>query len=184
VILQKAFNKYPEKVIKENLSAIYLAKEMWSDGVRFAGTYDQFRRIVYLADNGEHDEMESIEAFHHELSSILLKNKFFFLNLWYERNPKDFKYRLYLVDSWEKAINGTSLIGTAEDYEKGFMNSYGQTYFENDFNEYAAHIFAHPEEFKQIMNQYPRVRAKFKVWLDFYHEIDPIFTEEYLLGDK
>jgi hypothetical protein len=30
---------------------------------------------------------------------------------------------------------------------------------------------------------YPRVRGKFKVWLEFYQKIDPIFTEEYLLGE-
>ena len=30
----------------------------------------------------------------------------------------------------------------------------------------------------------PRVRGKFLVWLKFYQEIDPIFTEEYLLGAR
>jgi hypothetical protein len=33
-----------------------------------------------------------------------------------------------------------------------------------------------------IMEQYPRVRGKFLVWLEFYQKIDPVFTEEYLLG--
>ena len=67
-------------------------------------------------------------------------------------------------------------------YEDGFMNTYGQTDFENDFNEYSAMIFTYPEKFKQIMARHPRVRGKFLVWLKFYQEIDPIFTEEYLLG--
>lgn len=56
------------------------------------------------------------------------------------------------------------------------------TDFENDFNEYSAMIFTYPEKFKKIMNQYPRVRAKFEIWLDFYQKINPIFTEAYLLG--
>jgi hypothetical protein len=43
-------------------------------------------------------------------------------------------------------------------------------------------IFTYPEKFKKIINEYPRVRGKFKVWLDFYQKIDPIFTEAYLLG--
>ncbi len=79
-------------------------------------------------------------------------------------------------------IVDTSLKGTEADYNKGFMNTYAQTTFENDFNEYARIIFINPQEFKKIMNQYPRVRGKFLIWLDFYHKIDPIFTEEYLLG--
>ena len=64
------------------------------------------------------------------------------------------------------------------------MDTYGQTEFENDFNEYSAMIFTYPEKFKKILHQYLRVRGKFKVWLDFYRMIDPIFTEEYLLGSK
>jgi len=56
--------------------------------------------------------------------------------------------------------------------------------FENDFNEYAAMIFTHPQKFKKIMNQYPRVRGNFLLFLEFYHKIDHIFTEAYLLGEK
>ncbi len=62
------------------------------------------------------------------------------------------------------------------------MDSYGQTNFENDFNEFSAMIFTYPDKFKKIMRRYPRVRAKFLVWLNFYHKIDPIFTEEYFFG--
>ncbi|MGD9367812.1 MAG: hypothetical protein PVH87_19080 [Desulfobacteraceae bacterium] len=53
---------------------------------------------------------------------------------------------------WDQVVN-----------EKGFMNIYGQTDFENDFNEYSAVIFTYPQMFKKIMNQYPRVRGKFLV---------------------
>ncbi len=35
----------------------------------------------------------------------------------------------------------------------------------------------------KIMDQYPRVRNKFKIWLEFYHKIDPVFTEEYFFGE-
>jgi hypothetical protein len=64
------------------------------------------------------------------------------------------------------------------------MDTYGQTSVENDVNEYAAMIFTYPQKFKEIMDQYPRVRDKFLVLLEFYHNIDPKFTEEYLLGNK
>lgn len=67
-------------------------------------------------------------------------------------------------------------------YQYGIITNYGLTSFENDFNEYSAMIFTYPEKFRKIMNQYPRVRGKFKVWLEFYRKVDPIFTEAYLLG--
>ncbi len=86
---------------------------------------------------------------------------------------------------WHLEIHkSTSIVGTEADYEKGFMDTYGETSVENDFNEYAGMIFTYPQKFKKIMDKYPRVRGKFLVWLEFYHNIDPIFTEEYLLGSK
>ena len=64
------------------------------------------------------------------------------------------------------------------------MRVYGETDFENDFNEYSAMIFTDPKKFKNIMTRYPRVRGKFMVWLQYYKKIDPIFTERYLLGGR
>lgn len=184
-ILQKAFEKYPESVIRDYLKAIYFSRKMeFKGGFQCAGTYDPYRRIVYLVNDGRQEEKRSISTFHHEFSSILLKNRGLLLNPWYEQNPKDFKYRGDIYEKWENVFDGTSLIGTDEDNKKGFLNSYAQTNFENDFNEYSKQVFTFPDKFKQIMNQYPRVRGKFLVWLKFYQEIDPIFTEEYLLGEK
>lgn len=87
-------------------------------------------------------------------------------------------------DDTLKTFNHTSSKGTELDYKMGFMNSYGQTNFENDFNEYSAMIFTCPRKFRKIMDQYPRVRGKFEVWLKFYQEIDPIFTESYLFSGE
>ena len=183
-ILKKAFEKYPVQVIKKNLYAIYFAKKMEVGGLEYGGTYDSFRRIIYLVNDGQQTNDRSVATIHHEFSSILLDRYGFFLNPWFGQNPKGFKYRCEIYNNWEGAYNGTSLVGTTADYEKGFLNSYSKTDFENDFNEYSRNIFTYPQKFKQIMNQYPRVRGKFLVFLEFYHKIDPIFTEEYLLGGK
>jgi hypothetical protein len=183
-ILQKALDRYPIKVIKNYLNAIYFAGEIDQHGFLAGGSYDPFRKIIYVVDSGIKDENRCVYKVHHELSSLLLKRHFFSINPWISNNPKDYRYLYKRTDNTLKTFNNSSLYGTEADYEKGFMNSYGQTNFENDFNEYSAMIFTYPEKFKQIMNRYPRVRGKFKVWLDFYQKIDPVFTEAYLLGDK
>ncbi len=185
-LLKKAFGKYPDPVIKTYLNAISFAKELDCNGVKYGGTYDPFSRIVYLVNDGEKSDDLSVATFHHEFSSILLARHGFFLNPWFDQNPKGFKYLhdIYgnLQEMMKKKISVT-IVGTKDDYEKGFMNTYAQTTFENDFNEYARMIFSNPKKFKKIMGQYPRVRGKFLVWLEFYHKIDPIFTEAYLLGE-
>jgi hypothetical protein len=184
-ILQKSFEKYPVQVIKKYLKAIYFSGEIDDGDLMYSGTYDPFRRIIYLVDNGAKNSERAMLTFHHEFSSLLLKSHSFYINPWSDHNPKDFIYLTEKYKNWKTLEEEVyiSTKGSAEDYEKGFMNTYGQTDFENDFNEYSAIIFTYPEKFKEIMNQYPRVRGKFKVWLEFYQKIDQIFTEEYLLGE-
>lgn len=183
-ILEKAFGKYPDHVIKLCVKGIHFAKEIDHAGFKYGGSYDPFRRILYIVDSGYRSENRSIYAIHHELSSLLLYRKSFFLNPWTDNSPLSFKYLYDITDDPLKTYNSTSSKGTKSDFENGFMDSYGQTNFENDFNEYSAMIFTYPEKFKKIMDQYPRVHAKFKVWLDYYHNIDPIFTEAYLFGKR
>jgi len=182
-LLQKAFNKYPVEVIKKYLNAIYFANEIDVDGLKVGGTYDPFRRIIYMVDNGGNNNTQSMYVFHHEFSSLLQKSHSFFVNPWTDNNPQEFSYLYDINKDRLQTYNRTSLLGAEADYEKGFMNTYGQTDFGNDFSEYSAMIFTYPQKFKKIMNKYPRVRGKFKVWLAFYQKIDPIFTEEYLLGE-
>lgn len=139
--------------------------------------------IMYKAGLGPFTiEVQAESTIHHEFSSILLKKHTLLLNPWLGQNPAGFEYLSKIEKDVLAIYESTNREGTEEDYENGFMNSYGRTDFENDFNEYNAMIFTYPHKFKAILARYPRVRAKFRVWLDFYHSIDPIFTEGYLLG--
>ena len=181
-LMQRAFSKYPEGVIKRYLARLHFAGEINNNGFFYGGAYDPFRKIIYLVDNGRQKTDHGIYTFHHEFSSLLMKSHGMFLNPWFENNPNDFVYLYDTEKSNVEIYKNTSLKGTDIDYKKGFMNTYGQTNFENDFNEYSAMIFTYPEKFKRIMDRHPRVRGKFSVWLKFYQEVDPIFTEEYLFG--
>jgi hypothetical protein len=181
-ILKKSLEKYPIQVIKDYLTAIYFAGEIDADGDRAAGTYDPFRRLVYIVDNGANEENLSIHIFHHEFSSILLRSHSFWVDPWTDHHPKNFKYFDDLYKSWQEVEEKRKKITDKECFQMGFVSTYGLTNFSNDFSEYSAMIFTDPKKFKQIMAKYPRVRGKFKVWLEFYQKIDPIFTEEYLLG--
>ena len=182
-ILHKAFEKYPVGVITEYLKGVYFAAEINEDGLKYGGTYDPYRRIIYIVDNGNQED-HSIYAIHHELSSLMMARHSFFINPWTDNNPKDFNYLLDSNDNVLEVYRNISLTGTDVDYENGFVTDYGKINLENDFNEYSAMIFTYPDKFKKIMQQYPRVRGKFLVWLKFYQKIDPVFTEAYLLGSN
>jgi hypothetical protein len=181
-LLQKALEKYPVQVIKNHLNAIYFAREINDDGFIYGGSYDPFRRIIYLVDSGGQSNDLAERVFHHEFSSLLLKRHSFWVDPWTDHHPKDFRYFHELYDSWAAMKKAREAIPDYDCYVKGILTNYGLTNFENDFNEYSAMIFTYPQKFKKIMNQYPRVRGKFLVWLEYYQKIDPIFTEAYLLG--
>ncbi|MBT8340984.1 MAG: hypothetical protein HKP58_01040 [Desulfatitalea sp.] len=183
-ILQKAFDKYPVDIIKRYLNAIYFAGEIDDGEAKYAGTLDPFRRIVYLVDNGYYDDEQAISTFHHEFCTMLLRSHSFYVNPWTDNHPKDFKYLWEIYDAWEEVREARLSVTDEYCYERGIVTNYGLTTFSNDLSEYSSMIFTYPEKFKKIMNQYPRVRGKFLVWLEFYQKIDPIFTEAYLLGEK
>lgn len=186
MILRQALEKYPVNVVKQNLEKVYFAGEINQAGFRYGGSYDPFRKIVYLVDNGSKTKATAISTFHHEFSSLLLNSRAFLINSWESLNPTNFNYFGDVYDNWDDLNKDVDFSREANraDYEKGFLSIYGQTNFENDFNEYSAMIFTCPRKFRKIMDQYPRVRGKFEVWLKFYQEIDPIFTESYLFGGE
>jgi hypothetical protein len=180
--LRIAIDKYPIYIIKKYLNAIHFAGEIDQGGLKYGGSYDPFRKIIYIVNNGWQNNELGERVFHHEFSSLLLKHHSFFVNPWTDNNPKDFKYFNEIYDSYAAMKKARKAIMDHACYKKGIVTNYGLTNFENDFNEYSAMIFTYPKKFKKIMEKYPRVRGKFKVWLDFYQKIDPVFTEEYLLG--
>ncbi len=177
-ILQKAFEKYPAGIIEKYLKAIHFAGEINENGFRAAGSYDPFRHVIFLVNNGWKDDIRAEKTFHHEFSSLLLKSRSLVTNPWLEQNPPDFEYKH--LDKVPKDIFDEK----DENFKKGFLNKYAFTCFENDFNEFSGMIFTRPEKFRQIMDKYPRIRGKFLVWLKFYQDIDTRFTEEYFFGQK
>ena len=91
-LLQKAFNKYPTKVIKNHLQSIHFAGEIDVDGFKYSGSYDPFRQLIFLVDNGSKNNRRAMRTFHHEFSSLLIKSRSFFVNPWTDHHPKSFKY--------------------------------------------------------------------------------------------
>jgi hypothetical protein len=64
-------------------SVVYFAGVMKSDNINYAGTYDPFRRIIYLIGDGKWTS-ESMGTFHHAFSSLFLSRHGLLLNPWFE----------------------------------------------------------------------------------------------------
>jgi hypothetical protein len=128
-ILRKAFEKYPVATIRKYLKAIYFAGEVDHDGLMYGGTYDPFRKIIYLVDDGGKNSDEAISTFHHEFSSLLLNGNSFWIDPWTDNNPKDFIYIDDKYNNWKEVEKASNSYTDTDCYLKGFVTEYGVTNF-------------------------------------------------------
>jgi len=179
-IINKAIAKYPEDVLFVYLRKVYVMKSLAFFGVPYGGT--NTKNVVYLTYDNSIPERtaEYVEGvFHHEFSSVLLRkfSKEFDRVAWEKINPPEFSYGKGGVDAIRKGE--ASLDFDYSLLKIGFLNKYTQSGFEEDINVFAQNLFSGGEQFWYIVDTFDRIRAKAILTIEFYHLIDPQFTEEY-----
>lgn len=168
-----AFNKYPSRVLEQELGLVYIIGKLRFSGQYFTGTNSA--ENIYIASVGN-SEIE--KTFHHEFSSILLRkySDILFEMKWKEKSPElrsgssaaAVKAGLYSIEFDEKLL------------EKGYLSPYSLSNWENDFNMYAENIFAGDKAFWKIVDHYPMVLEKTRLVIKFYIEkIWNGFTENF-----
>ena len=180
-MLETALAKYPLALLERHLEGVYLLRPgslkqfrggQWNPAA--AGTYGVKSVYVVLETRPAREDGSrfSEAVFHHELSSILVgwhPDKFD-PDAWRAANPPHFKYIDRLAGSPALATNY---------FADGFVCSYGKVSLENDVNTYAMHLFTRADWLLRQASQYPRVRQKLDVLMDFYGRLDPGFTREF-----
>ncbi|MBV1872218.1 MAG: hypothetical protein KUG83_06690 [Gammaproteobacteria bacterium] len=174
--LERELEKYPVEVIKQNLSTIYLFKELSFYGVGYGGT--SIGNSIYLTGGAieeGYDNTYMANVFHHELSSIFFRDHPFPKEAWSSINPEEFAY----VDSYNEVLAAVTEANESGDnvgsHEEGFVSKYGQSTLENDFNMYAEMIFMDPQKLKSLSEKYPRVRQKYELTKNFYTSMSEDF---------
>lgn len=179
-VVAQAISLYPQNVLDENLNSVYVVKELWFYGVKFGGTNS--RSSVYIANRGINQGFTDdylASTFHHEFSSILLRNHYqlFEEGLWLSANKPGDQYR---KTGTQSLIEGTADTRFRGKYHmSGFLNQYGTSSLEEDFNTYAEALFCGGPRFWHIVDNYPRVAAKKDVVVAFYQALHPQFTEDF-----
>jgi hypothetical protein len=180
-VLNVAFRSYPKSVIRKNLKNVYLLGSLTIFGVSAGGTYsDDSLYLVGFPEERGYTDLFLIEFFHHEFSSILLKNYKLDEAKWSGTNPRWFKYGRGGIDAIRRGH--ASLVGTPELYQNGFLSEYSMSSIEEDFNVFSQKVFARPALMSARINRYPYLKKKFTVWAEFYSKIDSRLTEERLLS--
>ena len=177
-VLKKALDKYPVSLLTTNISRIYVLQSMEFFGQRFGGTNST--DVVYIANNGVWmgytDEFIEM-TFHHEFSSILLRNfpEFFDESEWTSVNsiPYGEGGVQALKDETDSVDFEPSL------HERGFLHLYATSSMENDLNSFAENVFCPTDEFYDAVKSFKTLTHKLALTLEFYARLDSSFTVEY-----
>ena len=180
VISDKAMSKYPPEVLTKNLKAVYFVKEMRFYGLQYGGTNS--RENVYITNRGPVMGFSDkfVEAtFHHEFSSILLRNynSLFDEKGWTHSNRPGTHYGSSGMQALKEGNADTTYMDVYN--VDGFLNQYAKASIEEDFNTFAEALFSGDREYWRIVSLFPRVQKKHKIAIQFFHSIDPQFTEDY-----
>ncbi len=173
-ILNQALARYPKGFVAQHLKTIALAKRMSFYGVDYGATCGP--GVIFMAVRPEMDEDYLFLAFHHELAHLLLHQKpFQNLKRWEALNPGGFVYP-------NNAIQAAGIkrgMTQPEMLAQGFLSDFCRSSFSEDFCYFSAFFFLDPGRYHYLLEQYPKLKAKFELWLDYYHDLDPRFTAEY-----
>ncbi len=180
MILSNALKKYPAGVLTANLKSVYVVSNLEYSGVSTSGTNS--RTSVYLRigepKKGFTDtHIESV--FHAEFSSILLRNfrNKFPVAAWMAINPPGFAY---LGDGVEAIKQKKAKLALdASLHEIGFFREYSQSTMENDLNAYATFLLMGDKATWELVEHYPKMKAKADLTIEFYRQIDESLTESY-----
>lgn len=167
--------RYPLKVIKRDLDALYLSKKLSLFGVDYGATI--LSQSVYLTSEGKEAGFSDDylrRAFHHEFSSILIHLHPFSEKEWRAVNPPGFKYLNELEGEGEVlevvARGEIRKEPAPELLKQGFLAEYGKTSLENDVNTYVENYFLNNGEVSPMLSR--RINEKLKIIKNFYKSIE------------
>lgn len=172
--LQQELKKYPQGLMQE-YSPIIVVVPNTGDNTRFCGCIGYSK--IKINTNCEIYK----RAFHHEMSSLLLRKYDIMKERGFMQSLADkfaklngsYTYHDIPVSNGYDNIDVTSNLG-----QNFYGRKYAMTMFENDFNVIAEYLFCSGAETINFMLNNPDKPAAKKIQLviDFYHNLDSSFT--------
>lgn len=154
-----AISKYPISIIQKNLTALFISGTIKTHGVEIGGSY--FDSWIYLSAIDEYLRSSPdlyAESFHHEFSSLLLNNGIFPRDQWQAVNDANFKYLVRQIDVIKEAASESRREPNEAPswYRVGFIDDYGMSDMENDFNTYAVMAMTQSQKLKKPWSSFSK----------------------------
>ena len=157
---------YPKEVLSKYLRGVFLLANLNCSGKPYGATYAE--KSIYL-NVYDHTLRSWIDrALHHEFSSVLASAtnysfyKFAAINGYSNYDP-----------SIEKGCLTTDNCRIVREslLQRGFLNDYARTSYENDFNVYAEALFTDHSHLRYLAREYPIINKKYQIIKKFYNDL-------------
>jgi len=190
-IIHAALAKYPVELRERFLQGVFVVGGLRFYDVGYGGTYMANSRRIVLVYRESFEERGFEQRFHHEFSSLLLKQNesLFEADRWTSANDPEFIYRAggvveeqsgdrseatKVLEAEQRKTGGSGSSLLQLDLvlmEDGFLTPYNMVSVEQDLNEMAAHLFTN-HELWEMCRRYPRIDQKVDALIDFYRRLD------------
>lgn len=166
--IEVSLSLYPPGFVAGLIKAIFISGRMRMDGEPAGGTYGP-AWVLLAADvalGAASVELTCLMGVHHELSSFI-----------YQREDNAERWERALPPGWVfSTTSGSALQGAnRRDPPKnsGFLNAYGATSAENDFNVYAETMMTDTRGLLVLAEQNPLIAHKVRLLRKAYVDVDP-----------
>lgn len=170
----KAEGKYPGDMLKQYLKQTHLLGDLNFFQTSYLGTNSKDK--LYIVADGTNDVEKT---FHHELSSILLRQHPEYLDqaAWNNTLPKGFEYGGGTVAAHRSGMDSLTL--ERSEARQGFVCDYSRASQENDFNMIAENLFDGNQTFWKTVDRNPMLRKKVELVVQFYEKLDSRLNADY-----
>jgi hypothetical protein len=179
--VEEGIRAYPNTFLQRYVTKVYLGWSIARSNRSLGGTVLAEERIILLADNirppSEARRHYLLLTLHHEVCHLVLHahSDDFPWDQWQGVHPIWFRYAERILPR----ASGDTFSYDDRELSMGFMRTYGRRNIEEDVCTYAERLFAGEAKFWKAYEQWPLVRAKADLLMDFLHGIDDRLTREY-----
>lgn len=167
--LDKAFGKYP-KEFNSACKTIFLVGNLIYKDIKYQGAHTSEKMYIATRHNFEIEK-----TFHRVFLQILLKNN---------RGKFNFeKWKLLSTPAIQQKQPSNEIFADEQLnpflFEEGYLTNFSLRSGEIDIAIYAENLFAGGRQFWKVVDHFPLIRKKAQVVIDFYHNLYPIYTENW-----
>ncbi len=166
--IEASLAQYPAGFVAKLIKAIFICGRMTFDGETGGGTYGPAWLVLSAPSEigAEAITLTSRLGVHHELSSFV----------YFHGNTAD-AWQRTVPENWSFARSAAEQLkgkaAPAPSVDTGFLNAYGATSPENDFNVYAEKMMTEMEVVMRLARRVPMVARKATLVRKSYAAIDP-----------